>query len=190
MFSLPNSLSAEVAGYYTAGERRWLLDLAHRSILSALQKTPLEVTPPSEKLSEPRGAFTTLHLRGELRGCVGYVIASRPLYRTIAETAQAAAFHDFRFSPVTLDEAPLLTVEISVLSPLQPIAPEEIEIGRHGLVVSCGAHRGLLLPQVPAEHGWHRDTFLQQTCLKAGLPPDAWKQGANLESFTAEIFAD
>ena len=175
---------------YSDEERRLLLDVAHRSIVAALRKTPLDLTPPNEKLAQPRGAFTTLHLHGQLRGCVGYILAARPLFQTVAETAQAAAFQDYRFYPVTLGEAEQLTIEISVLSPLQPIAAEEVEIGRHGLVVSSGNRRGLLLPQVPVEHGWNRETFLEQTCIKAGLPDDAWKTGANLEAFTAEIFGD
>jgi AmmeMemoRadiSam system protein A len=112
------------------------------------------------------------------------------LYRTIAETAVAAAFYDSRFYPVTAAEAPRLKVEISVLSPLFPIAPEEIEIGRHGLVVARGRQRGLLLPQVPVEHGWGRLKFLEQTCGKAGLPPDAWQHGAKLEAFVAEVFGE
>lgn len=175
---------------YSEEDRRLLLDIAHRSILAALRQADLDLTPPNEKLAQPRGAFTTLHLDGQLRGCVGYILAAKPLYSTVAETAQAAAFQDFRFYPVTLQEAERLKIEISVLSPLQPIRPDEVEIGRHGLVVSWGNRRGLLLPQVPLEHGWNRETFLEQTCIKAGLAADAWKSGANLESFTAEIFGD
>ena len=188
--SSPLSPPADTAAYYSAEDRRLLLGAAHQSILAALRKTDLDLTPPNAKLAEPRGAFTTLHLRGELRGCVGYILAAKPLYRTVAEAAQAAAFQDFRFQPVTLPEAEHLSIEISVLSPLQPIAAEEVEIGKHGLVVSLGSRRGLLLPQVPVEHGWERESFLEQTCMKAGLPSDAWKRGANLEAFTAEIFAD
>ena len=137
-----------------------------------------------------RGAFTTLHLRGRLRGCIGYVIPTHSLYRTVAETAQAAAFDDPRFPPVTAEEAPHLKVEISVLSPLQPIRPEEVVTGVHGLIVSKGGRRGLLLPQVPVEWGWDRETFLSQTCRKAGLPPDAWRQDIDLQAFTAEVFGE
>ncbi len=175
---------------YSPQERRQLLRLAHEVIEAAVEEREVDTTPPSEHLAEPRGAFTTLHLGGELRGCVGYVIAAHPLYHTIAETAVAAAFHDTRFPPVTKAEAPQLEIEISVLSPLQPIDAEEIEIGRHGLVVTFGSRRGLLLPQVPVEYGWDVKTFLEQTCHKAGLPADAWERGATLEAFTAEIFSD
>ncbi len=175
---------------YPAGERRMLLRLAHDIIEAALEQREVDTTPPTERLAQPRGAFTTLHLQGQLRGCVGYVMPVHPLYRTVAETALAAAFHDTRFYPVTREEAPQLEVEISVLSLLQPIDADDIEIGRHGLVVTFGSRRGLLLPQVPLEHHWDVKTFLQQTCHKAGLPADAWERGATLEAFTAEIFSD
>ena len=124
------------------------------------------------------------------RGCVGYVLPVTSLYRTVAESARGAAFDDSRFPPVTRDEAPELQVSLSVLSPLHPIQPDQVEIGRHGLLISLGHYRGLLLPQVPVEHGWDRITFLEQTCRKAGLPPNAWQTGAKLEAFTAEVFAD
>lgn len=134
--------------------------------------------------------FTTLHLRGELRGCVGYVLPVSPVYIAVAETARAAAFDDTRFYPVTMDEARHLEIELSILSPPQPIAPESVEIGRHGLLVGMGGRRGLLLPQVAVEHHWDRITLLQQTCRKAGLPMDAWEKGATIEAFTAEVFGD
>lgn len=190
MSSQPDLHPPATDAYYSADERRALLDVAHRSIIAALENTDLNLSPPTPHLAESRGAFTTLHLDGELRGCVGYVLAAHPLYRTVAETAAAAALQDYRFPPVTRAEAERLKIEISVLSPLQPIHPEDVEIGRHGLVVSWGNRRGLLLPQVPAEHGWGREMFLSQTCVKAGLPADAWQHGARLEAFTAEIFAD
>ncbi len=175
---------------YSAEERRQLLQLAHEVISASLEGREMDTTPPSDHLAEARGAFTTLHLRGELRGCVGYVMPVHPLYRTVAETAMAAAFHDTRFFPVTREEAAQLEIEISVLSLLKPIEADDIEIGKHGLVVTFGSRRGLLLPQVPLEYHWDVKTFLEQTCHKAGLPPDAWERGATLESFTAEIFGD
>ena len=113
-----------------------------------------------------------------------------PLYRAVAETARAAAFEDSRFLPVTKEEAPRLEVSLSVLSGLFPIHPEAVEVGRHGLVISQGGRRGLLLPQVPTENGWDRETFLEQSCRKAGLPGDAWRKGAGIEAFTAEVFSD
>jgi AmmeMemoRadiSam system protein A len=175
---------------YSPEERRNLLELAHRAITAKLKREKLDVTPPTPHLGEKRGAFTTLHRGGQLRGCIGYPLAIAPLFQTIAETAAAAAFEDPRFMPVTEDELPMLSVEISVLSPLARIAPEEVEIGRHGLVVTYGGRRGLLLPQVPVEHGWDRETFLSQTCMKAGLAPDAWMRGASLDAFTAEVFGE
>jgi len=184
------SALAQDAGEYSPEERRILLRLAHQSIESALRDVKLDLTPPNEHLAQPRGAFTTLHRHGRLRGCIGYVFSTEPLYRTVAETARAAAFDDPRFQSVTLDEAGELKVEISVLSALQPITPQEVVVGKHGLVVMQGNRRGLLLPQVPLEWGWDRETFLAQTCLKAGLPRDAWLRGAELQAFTAEVFGE
>jgi AmmeMemoRadiSam system protein A len=177
-------------GQFSPGERILLLRLAHDSILAALEKRDLALDPPTTNLAEHRGAFTSLYLRGDLRGCVGYVMPLATVYRAVAETARAAAFEDTRFRPVTLAEAPELQVELSILSPPQEIAPEAVEIGRHGLMISAAGHRGLLLPQVPVEHHWDRITFLEQTCRKAGLPLDAWQKGARVEAFTAEVFGD
>ena len=176
----------------SATERELLLRLAHDSIQTALEGRgrELDLTPPSPHLAEPRGAFTTLHLQGKLRGCIGYILPVESLYKTVADTARAAAFEDPRFEPVTLDDAPELKVEISVLSRPRPIRPDELTVGRHGLIVSQGSHRGLLLPQVPTEWDWDRETFLSETCLKAGLPPNAWQHGAQLQAFTAEVFGE
>jgi AmmeMemoRadiSam system protein A len=185
-----SGMAAIGSAEWSPDERALLLQLAHRAIETALSREPIETTAPTEHLAQPRGAFTTLHLDGNLRGCVGYVVATYPLYRTVAETARAAAFNDTRFLPVTAAEAPRLLIEISVLSPMFPIQAEQVEVGKHGLLISMGLRRGLLLPQVPVEHGWDRLTFLEQTCYKAGLPPDAWKQGAKIEAFTAEVFGE
>lgn len=173
---------------YSPEERAELLRLAHEAIESALEDRKLELNPASPRLLELRGAFSTLHLEGNLRGCVGYVYPVKPLYRTVAETAVAAAFNDARFPPVTAEEVARLKIEISVLSPVMPIAAEDIEVGRHGLVVTLGSRRGLLLPQVALEFGLDARTFLEETCHKAGLPPDAWERGAVIEAFTAEVF--
>jgi AmmeMemoRadiSam system protein A len=175
---------------FSPEERSLLLRLAHASIESALDGRDLDLTSPSPHLDEQRGAFTTLYVGGQLHGCVGYVLPVASLYRTISETARAAAFEDTRFPPITKTDLPHLTVDISVLSPLRPIKPEDVEVGRHGLLVAMGFRRGLLLPQVPVEHGWDRITFLEQTCRKAGLPDNAWQQGATLEAFTAEVFGE
>ena len=175
---------------FSPQERTLLLQLAHQAITAALEQREISLTAPTAHLAEPRGAFTTLYYRGALRGCVGYVFPVASLYRTVAESARGAAFDDSRFAPVTRDQAPELEVSLSILSPPQPIQPEDVEIGRHGLLVKLGGYRGLLLPQVPVEHGWDRITFLEQTCKKAGLPSNAWQTGAQLEAFTAEVFGD
>lgn len=175
---------------FSRDHRQALLRIAHESILSAFSDRALPQPPAFFCLLEPRGVFTTLYLHGNLRGCVGYAMAVAPLYLAVAETARAAAFEDSRFSPVARQEAEALEVSLSVLSPLFPIRAEEVETGRHGLVVSFASHRGLLLPQVAIECNWDRETFLEQTCRKAGLPIDTWRRGASLEAFTAEVFGD
>jgi len=185
----PSSVAVE-SGEFSQEERSLLLRLAHDSIVSALEHREIPLDPPSPHLAEPRGVFTSLHLRGQLRGCVGYVLPLSPLYRAVAETARAAAFDDTRFYPVTPEEAPHLEIELSILSVPQPIHPDAVEVGRHGLMISMSGRRGLLLPQVPVEHNWDRATFLEQTCRKAGLPPDAWQKGALIEAFTAEVFGE
>jgi AmmeMemoRadiSam system protein A len=187
--------SSQVAGLeysspeYSSAERALLLRLAHESIESALQLRELSLDPPTPHLAEMRGAFTSLYKQGELRGCVGYVLPAYSVYRTVADTARAAAFEDNRFPPVTKEEAPLIEVEVSILSPPAEIHPEAIEIGRHGLVISYQERRGLLLPQVAVEHHWDRITFLEQTSRKAGLPADAWQRAA-VQAFTAEVFGE
>ena len=184
----------------TADECRELLLVARRAIAVHLRGRRPELTvptgslaeAPTGSLAEPRGAFVTLHRPdGELRGCVGLLRSDRALLETVARMAVAAATEDGRFAPVTEAELDGLTIEISVLGPLQPIRPEDVEVGRHGLLVDHRGRRGVLLPQVPTEHGWDRETFLAQTCRKAGLPEDAWKEpGVELLAFTAEVFGE
>jgi AmmeMemoRadiSam system protein A len=181
---------AELEPQYTQEERTALLQLAHEAILAPLENRERLPFSPSAHLSESRGAFTTVYSNGQLRGCVGYPTAVMPLYKTVVETSQSAAFEDPRFAPVTLTEAQGLKISISVLSKVFPLQPEEVAVGRHGLIISQHGYRGLLLPQVPVEHGWDRTTFLEQTCRKAGLPTNAWKSGATIEAFTAEVFGD
>lgn len=184
---------------FSLEQRRILLGLAHEAIRSALQGRALpEAQPDSNWMSEPRGVFTTLYLKNDvqghpdhqLRGCVGYALPVAPLFRAVTETARAAAFDDSRFSPVSWDEALALDISLSILSRLLPIHSDEVIVGRHGLLISEGARHGLLLPQVPVENGWDRETFLEQTCRKAGLPQDAWRKTATIEAFTAEVFGD
>ena len=175
---------------YSLEERADLLRLAHESIRLTLEGTRISTEAPTAHLAEYRGAFTTLYVKQQLRGCVGYVYPVSPIYQTISETACAAAFEDTRFPSLQSTELADLTVSISVLSHLSPAQADEIQVGLHGLLVSQSDRRGLLLPQVPVEHGWDRTTFLEQTCRKAGLAPDAWLRGATLEVFTAEVFSD
>jgi AmmeMemoRadiSam system protein A len=188
---------AQTESEFTREQRLVLLEVARAAVASGLEGKPLPDAPPVSSLSsswpgliQPRGVFTTLYLAGQLRGCVGYALPIRPLFRAVAETARAAAFEDSRFLPVTPEEARALQFSLSVLSPLFRIAASEVEVGRHGLLISIGQRRGLLLPQVPVERNWDRETFLAQTCHKAGLPVDAWQKSATIEAFTAEVFGD
>ena len=144
--------------------------------------------PPS--LMEKRGAFVTLKKHGQLRGCIGHIKGSKPLYKTVGEMAVAAAFNDPRFNPVTEAELSDLEIEVSVLTPLKRIKDlEEIEVGKHGILMKKGFYSGLLLPQVATEYGWDRKTFLEHTCLKAGLSTDAWKdKDTMIYIFSAEVF--
>ncbi len=177
--------------YLADEERKELLRIARRAATTWIREGRVpDESPASEKLNAPGAAFVTLTEGKHLRGCIGYTEARAPLYRTVQECAVASATEDPRFVPVTADEIGSLRIEISVLTPLVPIRPDQVDVGVHGLMVKRGGRRGLLLPQVPAEHGWDRETFLAQVCVKAGLPRDAWRTGAELYSFTAEVFAE
>jgi AmmeMemoRadiSam system protein A len=176
------------------GERRALLALARQAILEAvLQGTILGPDPGALNgaLSEPGAAFVTLYVRGHLRGCVGQIERDASLAETVAQSAISAALQDPRFAPLSRDEAGNFEIEISVLSPLQPVSPQQIEIGRHGLLIRHGGSRGLLLPQVAVQRRWPPQRFLQETCRKAGLAPNSWQQpGAELFVFTTEVFSE
>jgi len=145
-----------------------------------------------EDLRRPAGAFVTLRKDGDLRGCIGSIRAMEPLYRAVASSAIAAAFRDPRFFPVRKDEIGHLELEISVMGPIEQVRDvNEIEVGRDGLIISRGRFAGLLLPQVASEYGWDRETFLDQTCLKAGLQPNAWRSPeTSIEKFAAEVFGE
>jgi AmmeMemoRadiSam system protein A len=138
------------------------------------------------------GAFVSLHRGKDLRGCIGLLAPDEELYRTVQRCAISSAVEDSRFPPVTYEELPELTIELSILAPLQAIRdPVEVEVGRHGLLISREGRRGLLLPQVATENQWDRETFLSQTCRKAGLPPDAWRDpDISIERFTAQVFSE
>lgn len=172
-------------------DQRQLLRLARQALEESVRdfRVP-DVDVAEESLRQHGGAFVTLWKSGRLRGCIGYVEPRLPLYRAVMECAEAAALRDPRFDPVEPHELPLLRLEVSVLSPLADIAPDQIEVGRHGLMISRGVRRGLLLPQVAVEWKWDREHFLEETCLKAGLPPDAWSHGARVQAFSAQVFSE
>ena len=175
----------------SVSEKIFLLKLARASIESAVRNTPpAPVGPCDPSLLRPQGAFVTLRRREELRGCIGYVDPVKPLAYTVQEVAAKAAIDDQRFPPVGEDELPLINIEISVLSRLVKMKKmSDIEVGTHGLLIGFEGNRGLLLPQVPLEYGWDRETFLAQTARKAGLPPLIWENPrAETFLFTAEIF--
>ena len=175
----------------TDSEQQLLLRLARQALEESVQTGRLStIEKPPGASEENCGAFVTLHKRGRLRGCVGYIESPKPLYQTVRECAQAAALNDMRFNAVEPSELPLLTLDISVLSPLEEIQPEQVEVGRHGLLISRGIQRGLLLPQVAIEWKWDRETFLTETCHKAGLPAEDWRHGARIQAFTAQVFAE
>ncbi len=174
-------------------ERRQLLALARQAIAAHLSSAPLILPEVTPALRGPGAAFVTLRRRGddELRGCIGTLEAHQPLVEAVVRMAVAAATQDLRFVPVTAGELPSLALEISILGPAAPIEAPAVEPGVHGLIVRHGGRSGLLLPQVATDHGWDRETFLQYTCLKAGLTRDAWREpGAILLAFTAEVFGD
>lgn len=172
-------------------EKEYLKNLVRLRIAARLAgKHAALLEPPSERLRERFGAFVTLTLRGRLRGCIGHLVGNMPLFETVGEMAEAAAFGDPRFPPLTVPEFDEMAVEISILSPLTLCPdPKLVEVGRHGLLVQRGPHSGLLLPQVPVEWGWDREQFLDQTCIKAGMRPGCWKlPDATLYWFEAEVF--
>jgi AmmeMemoRadiSam system protein A len=173
-------------------EKVLLLQIARGAIESALTHRSAPQTPsPSGSLAGHCGAFVTLHCRGRLRGCIGRVIPLEPLVTVVAECAVAAATEDPRFRSLQPADLPGLQIELSVLSCPQRAAPEEVQPGTHGLIVSQSGRRGVLLPQVATEHSWSRERFLEETCQKAGLAPDAWRSpDTSIEIFTAEIFSE
>jgi AmmeMemoRadiSam system protein A len=190
-----NQTAAPRSGELGADERSQLLTLARHSIRSGLGFEDPEPEPVSDPgpLTRPCGAFVTLHWRGKLRGCIGSIRASRPLWNTVVEMARSAAFQDPRFPPLTSSELSEMDLEISVLSSFEVIPSTDvglIEVGRHGLYISKRGRSGLLLPQVATDHGWSTLEFLEQTCGKAGLGRDDWREGAKIEIFSAEVFGE
>jgi AmmeMemoRadiSam system protein B/AmmeMemoRadiSam system protein A len=177
----------------TKKEQQTLLACARKTLEETVTKGSIPPAETKDKtLLEKRGVFVTLTKNGKLRGCIGYIVPVMPLYRAVSDMTVSAASRDPRFPPVAKEELKDIHIEISVLSPLKDIDdPQEIEIGKHGLFIVKGNNQGLLLPQVATEYMWSREEFLKQTCLKAGLPSNAWREkGTKIYSFSAQIFAE
>ena len=175
---------------FTERQQHALVELARDAVRAAVTggRAPVRA---GQDFPDASGAFVTLKRGGHLRGCIGTLECRGPLGEEIVRVARSAALEDPRFPPLTAAELDGLEVEVSVLGPLEaidPLDPAAIAIGRHGLVVEQGRQRGLLLPQVAVEWGWDREAFLSQTCVKAGLPPDAWRRGARVYRFDAAVF--
>jgi AmmeMemoRadiSam system protein A len=179
--------------YVDAKDRATLLKVA-RNALEACVGMATEREVPDERhgvLARPGACFVTLYRDGQLRGCIGMLEAREPLHRAIRLMTTAAALRDPRFAPVSPAEVSEIRLSLSILTPSKPIRPEQVEVGRDGLVISRGAARGVLLPQVATEQRWNAETFLAHTCLKAGLPRDAWKDpNTTIEAFSAEVFGE
>lgn len=172
-------------------DRQQLLSIARGAIAAHTSGRAPTSLPLIGLLAERRGAFVSLHAGGELRGCIGHVEQDEPLGSVVCRCAILACSEDPRFRAVTSREVAELEIELSVLGTLVAVSdPATIHVGRDGLVVERAGCRGLLLPQVAVEWKWDRETFLAQTCRKAGLPVDAWKRGARLWRFEAEVFGD
>jgi AmmeMemoRadiSam system protein A len=175
----------------TSETQRQLLRIARAALDGRVRRSRVPDPAASDLGHLRRGAFVTIFCRGELRGCLGRVSSDTSLPTLVSHLAQEVADSDPRFDPVRPGELDEISLEISVLTPEREVhSVSEIEVGKHGLIVEDGSHRGLLLPQVPGEHGWDRDAFVEHTCLKAGLPADAWRRGARLFVFEAQVFGE
>lgn len=176
----------------TTDQQRYLLALAREAIQYYLETDKhLKVKTEPGLLQEKRGAFVTLKKENNLRGCIGYPLPHKPLYQTIIEAAILAATQDTRFPPMKSAEMEHIKIEISVLTLPEKIKDiSHITIGQHGIIITQGLHRGLLLPQVPVEWDWDLETYLAHGCLKAGLSEDAWKKGAEIQIFSAQVFSE
>ena len=177
---------------FTKEQKDIMLNAARDVVLSCAKSEEIRVNEALLDLSEePMGVFVTLRKNEELRGCIGYVEGFKPLHESIPEMSEAAATRDPRFDPIKEHELEEISLEISLLSPLQKIdSPERIEVGKHGIVIKKGFNKGLLLPQVAKENNWDRQTFLEHACLKANLPPDSWRdEEIEIYIFSAEVFS-
>jgi len=188
--SAPASALVRREPEFSLEERQYLLGTARRAIESGVRGEHPEIEACSAHLAEPRGVFTTLKSAGKLRGCVGQPFAVEPLVNAVTSTAIGAATRDPRFPALRWAELEDIRISVSVLSPIVSVAVEELEKSRHGLLISMGSQRGLLLPEVAVHMGWDLHTFLRQTCQKSGLASDAWCKGATVEVFTTETFSE
>ena len=176
-----------------ANDKQVLLAIARQAIIQGVKTGQEYIEPREEKaLNQRNGCFVTIKRNGQLRGCIGNFQSELPIFKEVAHLAQASATKDPRFYPLNAEDLDNFTLEISVLSPLNKIEEiEEIEVGKHGIYIEKSFYRGVLLPQVATEHEWDRETFLKQTCIKAGLPTDAWQaDDADIYVFSAQIFAE
>jgi AmmeMemoRadiSam system protein A len=173
-------------------DKKRLLEIARQALQAGVERhESLQNLPKDDTSTESTGAFVTLRKRGRLRGCIGQVGTGQSLIDLVAHCAKAAALEDPRFQPVRTEELAEIEIEISALSPLQEIGPDAIEAGKHGLMVSRGYQRGLLLPQVATEMRWNARKFLEETCVKAGLEREAWRnRETKIQGFTAEVFSE
>jgi AmmeMemoRadiSam system protein A len=170
-------------------DQQVLLEIARTAVVATVMGKPHSPPPADGELARTAAAFVSLHVSGQLRGCIGHLDEADPLAQTIAKCARLACTEDPRFSAVTAAEMDALHVEISVLGPFQRVLSlEEIIVGQHGLLIERDRQRGLLLPQVASQYSWTAKTFVEQTCRKAGLPHDSWRRGATLWRFEAEVF--
>ena len=175
----------------TPDERQRLLAIARRALEARVRGARDPVREDEETLDARRGAFVSIHHGEDLRGCLGRLEADRPVSEIVAHLGRAVADSDPRFPPVEPRELDELTIEISVLTLEREVQSlDDVEVGRHGLIVEHGHRRGLLLPQVAVQHNWDALEFVVHTCIKAGLPPDAWQQGARILVFEAQVFAE
>jgi len=176
-----------------AHEKKTLLEIARQAIVHGVKTGQEYIEPREEKaLNQRKGCFVTIKQNGQLRGCIGNFQSELPLFKEVAHMAQASSAKDPRFYPLKEDDLGNFNLEISVLSPLRKIDDiEEIEVGTHGVYIEKSFYRGVLLPQVAIEHNWDRMTFLKQTCIKAGLPTDAWEaEDADIYVFSAQVFGE
>lgn len=181
-----------MAELLTETEQKELLKIARETIISFVNTNKVPpVETASTGLNAEHGCFVTIKQQEKLRGCIGNFVSNKPLYRLVQEMAQAAATHDPRFYPMKPSDLADFTLEISVLSPLRKIdSVDEIQVGKHGIYIIKDSYQGVLLPQVATEYGWDRDTFLNHTCVKAGLPENSWTKDCTIFIFTAQVFGE